>query len=363
MDEKFGEWYRKVNLEPDDNLLKKRWKGVSSFSKDITKSRILDLARIFYRRTPINAEFEKEFRSGFFKADAAFKMQDNEPELAILAGATLACIFKEKDNTIGDVAALTTVCPCVQGKITSAPLPDILNEAREYLVQRSATLRKTNELQWKCISVPQLDDSIVAISDACKKNAASLLEEPFTILLKKLKEALQNVTQGINQIQHNHLLYREESDMLWWMQGGYSRDLGTPLDQINLPVASLIAGKELADLVRVIPGPFSVKAIFYQMLSREGSDVDGEVALSSVINEADRKWREEWNQRFSKSEAIDLCPILFAVKKSLETNGDKSWPAAFKKVVGLASNVKINTIDIAMQTYEECLFIKSYDLE
>jgi hypothetical protein len=361
MDEKFGEWYRKVNLEPDDNLLKRRWKGISSFSKDITKSRILDLARIFYKRTPINAEFEKEFRSGFFKADTAFKMRDNEPELAILAGATLASIFKGKDNAIGDVAALATVCPCVQGKTTSAPVPDILDEAREYLVQRSTTLRKRDELQWKCISVPQLDDSMAAISDACKKNIASGLEEPFSILLKKLREALENVTQGINQVQHNHLLYREESDMLWWMQGRYSRDLQIPIDQINLPVASLVAGKELADLVRVIPGPFSVKAILYQMLSKEGSDVDSEVTLSSVINEADRNWRETWNQSYSKSEAIDLCPILFAVKKSLETDGDKNWPDAFKKVIGLPSNVKINTIDIAMQTYEECLFIKSYE--
>lgn len=319
--------------------------------------------RIFYNRTPINAEFEREFRSGFFKADAAFKMQDNKPELATLAGVTLASIFKGKDNAVGDVAALATICPCVQRKITNTLVPDILDEALDYLVKRSTSLRKTDKLQWKCTSIQQLDDSIVAISEACKKNEASGLEEPFTSLLKKLKESLQNFSQGINKIQHNNLLYREESDMLWWMQGGYSRDLNIQLNQIGLPAASLIVGKELADLVRVFPGPFSAKAILYQMLSREGFDVNIETVLSSVINEADRKYREKWDQSFSKSEAIDLCPILFAIKKSLETDGDKNWPAVFKKIIGFSSNVKINIIDIAMQTYEECLFIKSYESE
>lgn len=362
MDSNFGEWYRTVHLEPDDNLLKRRWKGVSNFSsKALTKSKVLGLSRIFYRRKPNDTAFEKEFRTAFLEVDKAFQMQGNDLELAVLAGATLANILKGKDYGLGNIAALATVCPYIQGKGATTTVPDIQKRARAHLVQRSASLRVASRLQWKHIPVPQLDDLLEAISNACKENAITNLEEPLVALLKKLGVATQSVVKGLNQVHRNQLLHREESDALWWMQGRYSRDLEIPLDQVVLPIAGMIAGKELADLVRVVPGPFSARAILHQVLAREGSDAESEFTLSTAINGADREWRERWARSFSNSETIDLCPILFAVKKSLETDDSKSWFAAFKKAMALPASTKIKPIETAMQTYEEGLFIKAYE--
>jgi len=360
MDTKFGEWYRTAHIEPDDKLLKMRWKGVETFSTNLTPSRLLDLARLFHTRPPRDTNFQKEFRTSFFQADNAFKMQGNDLELAVLAGATLACVLNGKDSALSDVAAFATVCPCLQGKARTATIPDVQNRARNYLVSRSGSLRASAGKKRKLISVPQIDESLKAISDACNANALTNVSGPLTDFLRKLGMTMQKVIQSTNQIQHDQLLLREESDVLWWMQGRYSLDLKMSMDQIGLAAASIIAGKELAELTKVLPGPFAARAILHQILLREDPDIESEVALSSAVNESDRGWRQKWAQSFAQSEAIDLCPISFAVKTSLEIDSAKGWFAAFKKTTTLGASIKIEPVGIATQVYEESLFIRSF---
>lgn len=362
MDINFGEWYRTAHLQPDDKLLKKRWKGIQNFSKNLTGLGILDLAHLFHARSPRGLHFQEQFRAAFFNADNAFQMQGNDCELAVLAGATLACVIDGKDSSLGDVAALAIVCPSFQGKAKTAMVPDIQKRARKYLIQRSANLRTSAGATRKHIPTPQIDDSLKAISEAFSTNTLTNVATPLTDLLKKLGTVLQKVVESTNQLQRNQPLYREESDMLWWMQGKHSRDLEVSLDQINLAAASILAGKELADLTKVLPGPFAAQAILYQILLREGSDIHTEVTLSSAINELSREWRQRWIQGLGNSKTIDLCPVSFAVKKSLEANNARSWSAAFKKTTTLNTSVRIKPVRLAVQVYEESLFAKAFDI-
>lgn len=361
MDIQFGEWYRTAHIKPDDQLLKMRWKGVETFSTNLTPSRLLDLARLFHTRPPRDTNFQKEFRTPFFQADNAFKMQGNDLELAVLAGATLACVFNGKDSALSDVAAFATVCPCLQGKARTATIPDVQNRARNHLVSRSGSLRASAGKKRKRISVPQIDESLKAISDACNANVLTDVSGPLTDFLRKLGMTMHKVIQSTNQIQHDQLLLREESDVLWWMQGRYSRDLEMSMDQIGLAAASIIAGKELAEVIKVLPGPFAARAILHQVLLRDGSDIQKGIALSSAINGSDREWRKEWAQHFAESETIDLCPILFAVKKSLETDNAESWHAPFKNATKLSASLEIEPVGIAAQAYEECLFTRAFN--
>jgi len=360
MDTNFGEWYRSAHLEPDDKLLKKRWKGIEGFSKDITGLVILDLARLLHAQNPKGLDFEKQFRSAFFRADSAFKMQGNDHELAVLAGATIAYILSRK-NSLGNVAALATICPSFQGKAKTAKVPDIQDRARKYLVQRSASLRTSAGAMGKRISAPQIDELLKTISEACSTNALTNLANPLNDLLTKLGKALQRIVQSTNHLQRNQWLCCEELEMLWWMQGKHSRDLEVPLDQIDLTAASIVAGKELADLTKVLPGPFASRAILHQILLREDSDINNEVVLSSAISALDQEWRQKWIQGLRDSETIDLCPVSFTVKKSLETNNARDLSAAFKKVTALSANVKIEPVGLAVQVYEESLFVKAFN--
>lgn len=361
MDTHFGQWYSTANIDPDDELLKKRWEGIEAFSKTLAPSSLLELARLFHAKPPGDRDFEKAFRIPFFESDKAFKMQDNDIELAVLAGATLARVLSGKNRDHGVVAAFAIVCPSLQGKTKSATVPDVQNRARDYLASRSASLRTSAAKSRERISVPQIDELLNTISEGLAANTLPTINEPLTKCLQRLGTATQKVIKSVNKIQHDQLLYREESDMLWWVQGQHSRDLEVPIEQIDLAAASLVAGKELADITKVLPGPFSTQAFLHQILLREGSDIQSVVTLTSAINNSDREWRKEWAQHFAESETIDLCPILFAVKKSLETDNPKSWHAPFKNATKLSASLKIEPVALAAQAYEECLFTRAFN--
>ena len=361
MDVYFGEYYREAHLEPSDELLKKRWKGIEQFSKNLTNSKIADLARLFHGRGPKSPNFQSEFRTPFLKADNAFQMKGNDNELAVLAGATLVHILNGKDKCLGDVGAFAILCPGFQGNAKAPVVPDIQEQARKYLEQRSASLRASEVRDATRIPIPAIDQSLQEISEACNTNTIQNLGAPLPKILKEIGTATEEIIEGVSQIQRNQLLYREESDILWWMQGKHSRDLKVPLDQIDLAAASIVAGKELADITKVLPGPFAARGVLYQILLRKDSDICSQVTLSSAISGSSKEWRQKWAQDSENSEILDLCPILFGVNKSLETDNIKGWYSAFKKVTTLSASMKITPVEIAMETYEESLFLKAFN--
>jgi hypothetical protein len=213
----------------------------------------------------------------------------------------------------------------------------------------------------KRIPVPQIDEHIDKITQACKTNSLANVEPPLTEYLRTIGTVVGKVVETANVIQRDQLLYREESDMLWWMSGKHSRDFKVPMAQMQLAEACIVAGKELADLTKVTPGPFAAQAILHTMLQRENSDPNETVALSTAINKTDREWRQAWAESFSDSEGVDLCPILFGVQRSLESQGDSDWHPVFKTVTGLGPSLKVLPTELAVQVYEESLFVRAFD--
>ena len=54
----------------------------------------------------------------------------------------------------------------------------------------------------------------------------------------------------------------EETNMLWWLFSEHSRDGLKKWSELSVPAVSIMAGKELCDLTRVLPGPAAAMALF-----------------------------------------------------------------------------------------------------
>src|SRR5471032_2977151 len=105
----FADWYRRVHIEPKEEVLEKRWEAIAAFHKKARPSDLCEAARVFYGLPPKHEEFLPIYRYEFKTADAAFPMRDNDAELQVLAGATLANYFREVRSDWVALSALSLV--------------------------------------------------------------------------------------------------------------------------------------------------------------------------------------------------------------------------------------------------------------
>lgn len=345
MDRNFGEWYRLVDVESSNSILEDRWKGVEAFSEDIECEDVLELARLLHGIKPRDDGFEDNFRDTFQEIDKTFRMKDNHMELSVLAGASLACIFKERSNRTAILAAYASVCPVFQGKRKSAAVPDITVEARKRL-RKWAADNRTNLVQ-----------ETPSIGNLTPLSTALATKDPVQIS-PVLGEFVVSLDATVTSIQKRLSFFREDSNILWWLMGEYSRDLDSPIREIGLPAASLVVGKELADLVLELPGPYAAEAVLHKMINYATSGAEEDTKLSETVNCTSREWRTSWLEDLPTNSAFDLCPVLFAVDASLKVKQNTEWYPQFSTAFGVEATLKASPLDIATQAYDESLFFR-----
>lgn len=360
MDRNFSQWYLETKMQMDHEILTRRWKGVETFEKTLGIEQIFELSRLFYQMDLKNNSFEEEFRAVFQDADKAFLMKGNALELAVLAGAVLRKAVKRDNRDTSLIAAYATVCANFGGEGKNPAVPDIVNLARGYLSSKSAELRHLDGTKRILFPHQELIKGGQKLATFFQANDVANISSHWDGYSKKLISTLEKCVEVSNLIQREHLLHREESDILWWVMGEYSRDLEAPMRNLQLPVACLVASKELADLTRILPGPFAAPAFLDKVLRSVFTNLDKPITFSEGINQADGDWRKAWFQNYNDIDSLDLCPILFAVGKSTEESGGKNaWERPFEVTTKLSPKMQLLPLSMAMQIYEECLFVRS----
>ena len=131
------------------------------------------------------------------------------------------------------------------------------------------------------------------------------------------------------------------------------------MSKLHPSVASLVAGKELADLTCIIPGLFSAEAFLNKIVVNAIPNEMHETSLMEAVNNAPVEWKKKWIQETNPKAIEDLCPVHYAITKSIEFQGLGSWAAVINKNVGIEADQKITPTKLALQVYQENLFIRA----
>ena len=131
------------------------------------------------------------------------------------------------------------------------------------------------------------------------------------------------------------------------------------MKQVPLPGAYVIAGKEMAAMTEVLPGPFSAKAVLDEMLQNCRKSTKGDSKLVEVVDLLPREWRKQWISSLDGDRVLALCPVVCAAKKSLEVNNKKEWWPTYTNLTKIPPEQEIAPLDLAFQTYQECLVLKA----
>jgi hypothetical protein len=378
----FADWYRVAAIEPQGDLLQKRWEAIEGVVYAAEVPDTLELVRVFYGSPRKSARFVDRYRDAFKACDLTFPMRDNDAELRVLAGATLVTLLHARGGTLADVAALAMVSGECRGLRPGDRVPDMLLEARRHLAARSVELRTPRKVTPPV--APKLDVDALLEPLRTAAQARQTRDPGFEGMLEPLhapgppkpgpsldivSDAIRGIAAAVSdvagaaaQVADEHgrrlQLHQEQSNILWWLLAEHSRDLGRRMATLPLPAACLVAGKELADLTDGTPGPLAAAGVLDRMLRAVEPELRGSTTIQEAVNGTPPEWREAWTADAAHFEGIeDLCPVISSVRRSLDGNGPDDWAPSIRKLTGIDVTGGLPPLDVAFQTYEERLLV------
>lgn len=349
----FCECYSTVCPNPTNEQMNYRLEGINQYCarKEID---VLPLVMLFFG-IHNDHTFEGDFADLFNTIDLSFS-KNNHRELELLAGVALLKLL-EDDLLVIEIVLAVNILNILDKNIL---IPDILQIATDKLAEITSDIREV-EIESKLKKLPAI------ITTEMNKIAKSGDWTPEGIT--ELMNSLNSIESGFVAIQSNQAelansvrIYKEDSNILSWIVGGYSNDLRKPLSKtIKTNEIAFVMGKELADLIETVPGPYAAKGFIKKMLGLCKED-KGNLSLTDMIDLVGKEWREEVVNRYKIIDTGENTPVLLAISKSLETDEPKTWCPLFKKIVGVnPEEIERNALEWAYQFYLECLLIRCFN--
>ena len=333
MHKDFAEWYRSAGIEPNSEALPKRWAAIEEY--EVGPAEVVSLTQLFYELGEPKEEFIAAFRGPFQKADAAFPMRGNDREMIVLAGAELVGVIERASRDVADLAALSLVCAGAQNLRPGPAVPEIPELAARCLSER-ATSR----------ALPDTESNGGELCEAISK-----LEAPHNLLAVELQK-----------LQFELAIVAEETNMLWWLVSEHSRDLNRAWRKLPVSARCLVAGKELADLTRVIPGPIAATAFLDRVIRSGRTKCPTAVSTSDAVNETPVEWRQEYEKKSYPSELEDIVPISHGIRLSLSAPDKDTWLPMFAKATGISPDSKSAPHTLAYQMFLETLLCRTFTM-
>jgi hypothetical protein len=334
MHKDFAEWYRSAGITPDGEILPKRWAAIEEYQPG--RDDIVSLARLFCRLGKPNEVFLNAFRASFQKTDPAFPMRDNDQELVVLAGAELVDTIQRSAVNVADFAALSVACAAAQNMRGRPAVVDIPEIAVRYLAERS------------------IDRAV----DGDGSDAPS--SKPLFAALTALGAPHDGVPKEFERLQRELSVVSEESNILWWLFSEHSRDLKEPWKKFGVPAVTLLAGKELADLTRVIPGPVAATAFLDRVIRCAKSKPPASMLVTDAIKGVTMEWRQRYVSQGCPAQIEELLPISHGLKISLMSPDEAAWVSAFTQGTGIKADVELPPNVVAYQLFLEALLCRAW---
>jgi hypothetical protein len=362
MHDHFADWYRPCTTGTEtkltEELLQKRWVGVAKLA-DKSAEHALQFVRITLQKRSAPADLVSTFRAVFKDADATFQMSGNELELSVLAGS-IACQVMGEESHEADLIALGMVCATAAVPNPPPWAAPFVACAQSYLNERLRTVRKATAIRRPQVTSkklkPQIDTYITRVGENAPGPTAEAAKAMIESLVQALVSTADVASEALAELERQSKLRREETDILWWMTTGVSRDLGIPFKDMKTLAASVVAGKELASLVSP-PGVLPAHSLLQGMIPPlTGKGAAGKtIGLTAAVNATDRAWRESVVGGLDIDRVADLSPALTAIKQSLTTDKPDGWTAAYRKATGFKTDPPFAPADLALQVHRECL--------
>jgi hypothetical protein len=326
-------------------MLTNRWAAIHEF--DPSKQTQLELAKHFFQLNPVSEKVLAEFRAAFFAKDPAL-LEDNEPEMRVLAGAELVDCWMSYTAPWQSLAALLVLCGSCRG-LRSPAVAQVVELSIEKLAQlcsaRFGGAPEAGTAKWAATLEEQLKKPL-------KDGEVPALAAPLTTIVNEMDRLRK----------HNDYLARklavqgEETNILWWVFGGFYRSAERKYSDLKIEAAPLAIADHLANLVAELPGPMAAQAFIDFGLERANHKIDEKIKIKDAVAAIDAADREKWVKDFDMEPSlVELCPITTAIKLSLAVGKPAEWAANFAERTQLKKDTALPAAELGYQLYLELI--------
>lgn len=187
------------------------------------------------------------------------------------------------------------------------------------------------------------------------------IDQELLTALKAGEGPLPVLAKQLQKLDRELAIVREESNMLWWLFSEFSRDEKRRWTEFSVPAAAMMAGKELADLTRVIPGPASARAFLDRVIRCVKPKPTASVLVTDAVNEVTIEWRQKYvDEKRCPTEVEDLMPLSHAIKLSLSSPNNNEWFPSFISRTQIPTTAKLVPNVLADQSFLESLLCRSW---
>lgn len=340
MHDYFSAWLANVNVRLTGDVAESRWNAVEALVQWVTESNAVGLSAAAVTIESLTEKQRQEMAGVLQRGDPSFPMIGNQAELQVLAASAIVQLF-ENEGSATDVAALG-VATGTFGDRDPEATPELTSLVENYLSQRAVSIRRVRESR---PTVAFTSGHAGAMTRLHNEISGALEQDDHKTTMKILDRALSSLTGHVKRVaetafsDHNRLsLYQtalsEENDILWWVIGGYSRDLRKPRDQASAAELTLPSARELASLVVVGVPPAASIEYLRHAVSPAKEEASQQLAVMEAIAATAPEWRAS-AMPMLQSEADRLFPVLAGLRMMGEVADDGELNQTLRDRTGL----------------------------
>lgn len=347
MNEDFREWYLTVCPAPVEGQIAKRIGCIKSYAEEVDATEIISLVKMYYGIND-SEDFITSFATHFSKEDESFSHKYSE-ELILLAGAVLVEIAK---NNTGGENSLVELLSVVFDKFrTPKATQSIASAIKNQFNKDRISLREEQEQEQE---QEELDiTAFKTLVEAGSLNATAITS--LVEILESFQESIENIDSWLSVSKTSQSIYKEDSQILWWMSSEWSNYLKRSLKDIDITEACLIVGKEAADFITNFPGPYSMEGVLNKILDFCKGKTD-EIEFLDLISKIDADWKEQYIRKIKDSPIAELLPLSTALIRSNGAVNPEEWHPKFtREVMSKEDYIPLTLKEYAWQMYLEVM--------
>ncbi len=352
MQTEFFNWYSSMELNGDESVRSARWAQVQAAAKAPSRTVLESFTRLTFRTKLADAD------AGIIRTlfTAEGSPAPGDPELHLLAAATLAVLVNRRDATAAKAAMFILAASCAGQRQLQQPM-DLVAYAVDALTSLSETVRRRPQLELEKPGNHQVDVKVV--TDAVTTPDLAGIHAGLTAVTGAFNKALTAILarqKGFESaVQEYVRVQDEELDVLWWLLGEHCEIRDTPFHNVPEVERPLIFANDLAALTRVLPGPPAIKSL----LSRSGINDKTMLSIPEVVQALPVKLLVRFVPEDTLTKvSVVTTPILDAIRRRQEVDGQDAWAQTWAAVCGLNQDTKLPAMRLAEAAYRELLLVK-----
>jgi len=181
-----------------------------------------------------------------------------------------------------------------------------------------------------------LAENSLTNSSRARANLSALVNQ----LDQKVAEALK-----AGELERIVATTAEETNILWWIFGGRSRDTNETFAEFADEVIPFVAAKELADLTTILPGNVGIAAFADRVCQTGRAKPPQSLVISTAIKKLPDPFTTSVSSRWGAHSCLPLCRLTQEI---------------VSKMPGWSKSHKMRTADLSQLFYRECLVPRAW---